>query len=196
MYSFSVPAGRVRNGMRTTRWSCRFCPTPRASITGAMPNTASAAASPMPESISSFGLSIVPALRITSRRAVQRAGPAGPRPSTARARPSTITTRCARTPVSTLRFGRERAGLREARAELTRLPPLTFSGLGPTPSYQAPLKSGQAGCPAAGQAAMKARPAGERSRVGLLRIGPSVPCWSEGVPSQVSIALNAGRHAS
>jgi hypothetical protein len=63
-----VRAGHVHT-CTTSGWSCRCAPTPgRSSATG-MPCWRRCSAGPMPESISSCGDWMAPALRITSRSA-------------------------------------------------------------------------------------------------------------------------------
>ena len=50
-------------------WSSRLAPTPGESTRTGMPISRRCSAGPMPESINSFGVSMAPAVTITSRRA-------------------------------------------------------------------------------------------------------------------------------
>ena len=102
--------------MITARWSCRFFPTGR-SATGSMPMSRKCAAGPMPESMRRCGVLKAPPARITSRLACARAtSPPALTYSTPVAPAPWVSTRVACAPVSTVRFPRFLAGLRNAVA--------------------------------------------------------------------------------
>ncbi|MCO5557596.1 hypothetical protein L7F22_011162 [Adiantum nelumboides] len=106
----SVTIGFAASHMtRPSTWSSRFEPTPGRSERTSMPNSRRCYPGPMPESISSFGVSIAPAARITSRSAVTVSRP-GPIPrwySTPVALVPSNSTWEAQQSVRTSRFGRE-----------------------------------------------------------------------------------------
>ena len=65
----SVTPPRARCSTRTSRWSCKPCPTPGRSMRTGRPWASSAAAGPMPDSISSCGELTAPPHSNTSRSA-------------------------------------------------------------------------------------------------------------------------------
>ena len=72
------PASRRRYSTAAEMWSCKFFPTPGSAAATAMPCSASAAGSPMPDSMRSCGELTTPPARMTSRsaRATMRSPPA------------------------------------------------------------------------------------------------------------------------
>ena len=65
-----VTIGRAASqNTRPSTWSSRLAPTPGESTRTSMPISRRWAVGPIPDSINSFGVSMAPAVRITSRRA-------------------------------------------------------------------------------------------------------------------------------
>ena len=85
-----------------------------------MPNAFKSSPRPMPDSISSLGEPMAPALTITSRAARMRSGRPRRPHATPTARPLSTTTRVANARVLTVRFGRAIAGRRYASTALQR----------------------------------------------------------------------------
>ncbi len=154
----------------------------------------------MPESISSFGVSIAPAESTTSRRAVtaRRPGPMSCWYSTPIARVPSKSTREAHAPVRTSRFGRlPMIGCRYAREDDARVP--SGSRLiwkNPAPSQTvAPSLNRTVGSPTPLAASSTATPHGSSGAICMIDTGPERPCPSHG-PSLFSSRAMSGQHSS
>ena len=126
--------------MYTSRWSCRFSPTPGTAATTSIPSEPRCSGSPTPDSCSNCGLLNAPPHRTTSPAAMVST----PRPfviSTPTARLPSNTTRLTCVPVIRSRFGRSSTGCRYARAALKRRPRNTFLSNAAKPSCRNPLTS-------------------------------------------------------
>ncbi len=134
-------SGTDDSQMQTTYgWSWRFSPTPGRSWLTGTPTERRWSAGPIPESSSSCGEPIAPALRITSRSAPttrsRRPGRGCARPSRGRPTSSTPSTVAW---VTTSRFGRFMFGRRYASAALNRAPLRCVTWTGDAPSCSGPL---------------------------------------------------------
>ncbi len=118
-----------------------------------MPCAASCSAGPMPDSISRCGDPIAPADSTTPKRARSSVSAPPRRTSTPVARPSCTTTRSAIASLTTVRFGRDSAGTRYARAAETRRCPRRVCWNVEKPSRRGPFMSAFTGRPIASAAA-------------------------------------------
>ena len=101
---------------------------------------------------------------------------------------------CASAPVITSRFGRSRAGCRNASAVAQRSPSRCVSWKRPTPSWRAPLKSGLRSWPACTAASIIVSTSGCIERLSETLSGPPTP-WNASSPRSLSSrALEVRQH--
>lgn len=171
--------------MTPSGWSWRFLPTPAESTTTSTPTSRRCAAGPMPDSISSLGVSMDPQDTITSRRArtVRVWIRSGSRYSAPTQRRPSSTSFLARTPVRTSRFGRlPMTGCRYATDEDCRTlfsSELIWNQLAPRTTVL-PVLNAVVAMPACAHASSRAKPQGSAPFSVRSFTGPVRPWWSPG----------------
>mmetsp|Transcript_31662 Transcript_31662/g.95129 ORF Transcript_31662/g.95129 Transcript_31662/m.95129 type:complete len:205 (-) Transcript_31662:435-1049(-) len=175
-------------------WSWRFLPTPGTSATQSTPRASSSRLSPMPESMSSCGVLIAPALTMTS--VVARIVVPSPRTMPAAA-PCSTSTRSTRRPVSRSQFSRSSAGTRCADAAEQRVPSgAVVRSSRATPSGAKPFRSSEKPWPASTPAARNASKSGFSVAPLATARRPVPPRYADAPRSDVSQALKYGRQSA
>ena len=184
--------GRSRACTVIPRCSSSRSPTCGLSTRGSTPARVSTTGSPMPERSSSWGLSIDPAARITSRRARTASRSPQRLATTPTARPPSSVTWPTWVRSSTVRLRRRRAGRRNAVAAEIRTPRWIVTGVRPIRSASEALKSSTSASPAAVADRSIAATTGSATAVTDTCNGPPTPRSSEAPSSWSSMARNTG----
>mmetsp|Transcript_19883 Transcript_19883/g.44233 ORF Transcript_19883/g.44233 Transcript_19883/m.44233 type:complete len:330 (+) Transcript_19883:563-1552(+) len=141
--SFSTASGGAETIRPVTGWSCISLPTPGRSETTGIPCSSKCSFGPIDDSISSCGVAMAPALKITSFAAhTSTASPSGSSSCTPRALVPSSTTRVTKASEATVRLGSpwRISGSTKALKELARPPAdRTENWVGAAPSIWAPL---------------------------------------------------------